>query len=476
MEPKEISPGIFEFPAEGNMNVPVRLVAQPHMLKHVMSDRTLNQARNVATLPGLLEASFVMPDAHEGYGFPIGGVAAFDTESGVVSPGGIGYDINCGVRLLRTNLSFDEVKPRLGALTDALFRNVPAGVGTQSKVKFTPMELEDFAVHGLDHAIEQGVGVARDQAHCEENGVFREADYGKVSDLAKKRGAPQLGTLGSGNHFLEIQRVEKVFDQEKAQAFGLQQDQITIMIHSGSRGFGHQICDDHIRVMLRAAEKYGISLPDAELCCAPLSSQEAENYLGAMRCAGNYAFCNRQFMTHWVRETMTEVFQKDWQELGVDLVYDVCHNIAKFEKHDFQGSQREVCVHRKGATRAFWNGRSEIPSAYRDVGQPVIIPGSMNTSSYVLGGLPGAAKTFGSSCHGAGRRMSRHAAIRMFDSQKIEAEMKQKGQFIRATKPRLLSEEAGGAYKDVDDVVGAVEKAGISNIVAKMIPLGIVKG
>lgn len=476
MKPNEISPGIFEFAAQGPMRVPVRLVAQPHMLASVMSDRTLNQARNVATLPGLLEASFVMPDAHEGYGFPIGGVAAFDAEEGVVSPGGIGYDVNCGVRLLRTHLSFDDVKPKLGALTDALFRNVPAGVGTLSKVRFTPKELEDFAVHGLNHAIEKGFGVEKDKAHCEENGVFRGADYSKVSDLAKKRGAPQLGTLGSGNHFLEIQRVENVFDAEKAKAFGLQQDQITIMIHSGSRGFGHQICDDSIRVMLRAAEKYGIRLPDQELCCAPLSSKEAQDYLGAMRCAGNYAFCNRQFMTHWVRETLTEVFRKDWQDLGVDVVYDVCHNIAKFEKHEVQGEPREVCVHRKGATRAFWKGRFEIPSAYRDVGQPVIIPGSMNTSSYVLGGLPGASKTFGSSCHGAGRRMSRHAAIQQFDSRKIEAEMKAKGQFIRATKPRLLSEEAGGAYKDVNDVVGAVQNAGISNIVAKMVPLGIVKG
>lgn len=473
---QEISSGIYEVPKTGSMNVPVRLVAQAHMLEHILSDRTLQQAKNVAALPGIIEASYVMPDGHEGYGFPIGGVAAFDAEEGIVSPGGVGYDINCGVRFLRTDLSVSDVQPKLTQLTDALFRNVPAGVGTKSKVRYNEQTLEPFVTHGIKHAVEQGFGIKKDLEHVEENGHMQGADYSRVSDLAKKRGAPQLGTLGSGNHFLEVQKVEKVFDAETAKAFGIFEGQITIMIHSGSRGFGHQVCDDNLRTSLRAAEKYGITLPDPELCGTPLDSPEAVEYFGAMKCAVNYAFCNRQFMTHWVRETMEQVFKKDWEALGVNPVYDVCHNIAKFEEHVVDGKKRNVCVHRKGATRAFWAGHEKVPAAYRAVGQPVIIPGSMNTSSYLLCGLPGAAKTFASSCHGAGRRMSRHMAIRQFDSRKIEADMVSKGQVIRATQPRLLSEEAGGAYKNVDDVVGAVEKAGISKIVAKMVPLGVVKG
>lgn len=458
------------------MNVPVRLVAQPHMLEHILSDRTLQQAKNVASLPGILEASYVMPDGHEGYGFPIGGVAAFNAQDGIVSPGGIGYDVNCGVRLIRTNYSEKDINPHLQRLTDTLFKNIPSGVGSKAQIKFTIDQLEDVVTQGLDWAVEKGYGLKKDREHCEENGRFIGADYSKVSDLAKKRGAPQVGTLGSGNHFLEVQKVEKVFDPEIAKAFGIFEGQITVMIHSGSRGFGHQVCDDSLRVMLRAGEKYGITLADPELCCAPLSSSEAADYLAAMSCAVNYAFCNRQLMTHWVRESFQQVFKKDAQEQGLDLVYDVCHNVGKFEEHRVDGQKRKVFVHRKGATRAFWADHPQVPQAYRSVGQPVIIPGSMNTSSYLLCGLPGAEKTFGSSCHGAGRRMSRHAAIRAFDSRKIEADMQAKGQVIRATQPRLLSEEAGGAYKNVDDVVGAVEKAGISKIVAKMVPLGVVKG
>ncbi|MBI2445668.1 RtcB family protein [Candidatus Micrarchaeota archaeon] len=473
---QEISPGMYEVPREGPMRVPVRLVAQAHMLDHILSDRTLQQAKNVAALPGILEASYVMPDGHEGYGFPIGGVAAFDEEEGIVSPGGLGYDLNCGVRFIRTNYSENEIRPHLQRLTDALFKNIPSGVGSKAQIKFTPAELEDVVTQGLDWAVEKGYGRKQDRDHCEENGCFKGADYSKVSDLAKKRGAPQVGTLGSGNHFLEVQKVEKVFDPVIAKAFGVFEGQITMMIHSGSRGFGHQICDDNLRVMLRAAEKYGIPLADPELCCAPLDSKEAEDYLKAMSCAVNYAFCNRQLMTHWVRETFEQVFRKPQDEMGLELVYDVCHNVGKFEEYDIQGKKRNVFVHRKGATRAFWAGHPQVPQAYRAVGQPVIIPGSMNTSSYLLCGLPGAAKTFGSSCHGAGRRMSRHMAIRQFDSRKVEADMVSKGQVIRATQPRLLSEEAGGAYKNVDDVVGAVEKAGISKIVAKMVPLGVVKG
>ncbi len=476
MDYPQVSPGIYEVAKEGPMRVPVRLVAQEGMLGSILSDRTVQQAKNVASLPGILEAAYVMPDGHEGYGFPIGGVAAFDIEKGVVSPGGLGYDLNCGVRLLRTNLTADEIKPKLQALTDALFKNIPAGVGSKASLKFTVDQLEQVVTHGIGWAVEQGYGSKKDREHCEEGGRFDGADFSKVSDMAKKRGAPQVGTLGSGNHFLEVQRVEKIYDAEKAKAFGILEGQLTVMIHSGSRGFGHQICDDYIRVMLRASEKYGIKLVDPELCCAPLSSPEAADYLSAMPCAVNYAFCNRQLMTHWTRQTFEQVFHKETDEMGLELVYDVCHNVGKYEEHKVGGSNRQVFVHRKGATRAFWAGRKEVPSAYRNVGQPVIIPGSMNTSSYLLCGLPGAAQTFGSSCHGAGRRMSRHSAIRMFDSRKIQEEMTSKGQVVRVTQPGLLSEEAGGAYKNVDDVVQAVEAAGLCKIVAKMTPMGVIKG
>ena len=471
-----VAEAMFEWQKEGDMNVPVRVVAQKHVLDRMMTDRTLNQAKNVAKLPGILDAVYVMPDGHEGYGFPIGGVAAFDTESGIVSPGGIGYDINCGVRLLRTNFSESELRPHIKTLTDALFKNIPSGVGSTAQIKFTQAQLEHIVTQGLFWAVEKGYGRKEDQDHCEESGCFSGADYSKVSDLGKKRGAPQVGTLGSGNHFLEVQKVEKVFDENKAKAFGIFQNQIVVMIHSGSRGFGHQVCDDNIRVMLRAAEKYHLKLPDPELCCAPLNCSESDDYLSAMSCAVNYAFCNRQLMTHWVRETFQEVFKKPQDQMGLELVYDVCHNVGKYEEHDVEGKRRKVFVHRKGATRAFWAGRPEIPAAYRDVGQPVTIPGSMNTSSYLLCGLPGAAKTFGSSCHGAGRIMSRHQAMRQYGSQDIVKSMEQKGQTIRVTQPRLLPEEFGGAYKNVDDVVASVEAAGISNIVAKMVPLGVIKG
>ncbi|MBI5036370.1 RtcB family protein [Candidatus Micrarchaeota archaeon] len=383
---------------------------------------------------------------------------------------------NCGVRLVRTNFMAEEVKPKLKELTDTLYNNVPCGVGGKGSLRLSHGQLEDVVTKGVDWAIEKGYGVKNDAEHCEENGCLDGADYSKVSDMARKRGSPQVGTLGSGNHFLEVQRVEKVYDENIAKAFGISGGQATLMIHSGSRGFGHQVCDDYIRIMLRAAEKYKINLPDRELCCAPVNSQEAEDYLGAMACAVNYAFCNRQLMTHWVRQTMEQVFKKSSDEMGLDLVYDVCHNIGKFEEHEVGGEKRKVFVHRKGATRAFWAGRREIPKTYCQTGQPVIIPGSMNTSSYLLCGLPGAAKTFGSSCHGAGRVMSRHEALRRFDGRKIEEEMRSKGQAVRAPNPQSLAEEAGGAYKNVDDVVASVEAAGLCKIVAKMVPLGVIKG
>ncbi|MFA5246877.1 MAG: RtcB family protein, partial [Candidatus Micrarchaeia archaeon] len=409
MDFQQVGPCTRQAKPEGKMNVPVRAYGNDAIFDKMCSDRTLQQAANVATLPGVLDAVMVMPDGHEGYGFPIGGVAGFDLEEGVVSPGGVGYDINCGIRLIRTNMTEKDVKPKINELVQALFANIPSGVGSKSKTRLDTAELGKAVTEGVDWCIGKGYAVDTDKEHCEENGRFEGADFSKVSDMAKKRGAPQFGTLGSGNHFLEVQRVEKVFDAEKAKAFGITgEGQITVMIHSGSRGLGHQVCDDYLRTMLPAAKaKYGLDLADRELCCAPIQSPEAQDYLGAMKCAVNFAFNNRQVMTHLARQTFAQVFGGKWENYDMGLVYDVCHNIAKFEEYEVEGQRRKVCVHRKGATRALWKGNPLIPQAYRSVGQPVIIPGSMNSASYLLCGADGSKKTFGSSCHGAGRIMSR---------------------------------------------------------------------
>lgn len=464
-------------PKEGPMKANIRVFAEEALLTKMRQDRTLMQARNVAQLPGLVGDFCVMADGHEGYGFPIGGVAAFEEEGGLISPGGIGYDINCGVRLISTSLSEKDLRPKLKQLTASLYNNVPSGVGSKSKVRLTERELGEAVTIGTKYALEKGYAVKKDIENCEEYGCLAGADFSKVSDLAKKRGGPQIGTLGSGNHFIEVQRVEKILDPEIGKAFGITHEgQITVMIHSGSRGYGHQICDDNVRLMLSASQKYGLQLPDRELSSVPLGTPEANNYFGAMNSAVNFAFNNRQFMTHWVRQTFAQTFGGDWEKYGLQLVYDVCHNIGKFEEHEVNGKTQRVCVHRKGATRAFWKGRKEIPDHYRNVGQPVIIPGSMNTSSYVLCGLPGAAKSFGSSCHGAGRAMSRGAAIRQFDGTQLQKKMESQGMAVRAPTPKSLAEEAGPAYKDVDAVVRSIEKAGISKIIAKLVPLGVVKG
>ncbi len=477
MDFQEFRQAIYELPREGAMRVPVRAVATKEMLDKMMTDRTLGQAKNVASLPGILEAAYVMPDGHEGYGFPIGGVAAFDPEEGIVSPGGVGYDINCGVRLIKTNMMEKDIRPRLKQLINKLYENVPSGVGSKSKVRLNPQELEKAVTEGLKWSLDHGYATPKDLEHCEENGHFEGSDYSKVSDMAKKRGGPQLGTLGAGNHFMEVQRVEKIYDAEIAKSFGITNEgQVTVMVHSGSRGYGHQICDDFIRTMMNAIQRNNWQLPDKELSFAPLNTVEAQSYLGAMRTAINFAFNNRQLMTHWARETFQQVFGGKWEDYDLSLVYDVCHNIAKFEEHEVGGQTKKVCVHRKGATRAFWKGRKEVPQAYRNVGQPVIIPGSMNTASYLLCGLPGAAISFGSSCHGAGRVMSRHEATRKFNGKEIARQMEQKGQEIQAGSYDLLAEEFGGAYKNVDEVVKAVELAGISKIIARMVPIGVIKG
>jgi tRNA-splicing ligase RtcB len=478
LEFKKIREAVWETPKSGAMRVPLRVYAEEALLQQMRRDRTFEQAKNVATLPGIIKASFVMPDGHEGYGFPIGGVAAFDLQDGVISPGGVGYDINCGVRLLSTSLNAEDVKPKLKALINGLFDNIPCGVGEKGRLRLSPSELDEACTAGSKWAVEKGYGLKEDLAnHEEEGGFVQGADPSKVSSKAKSRGQPQFGTLGSGNHFLEIQRVDKILDPEAAKAMGVTHEgQVTVMIHCGSRGFGHQVCDDYIRVMLDASRKYGIELADKELCCAPLVSPEAANYVGAMNAAVNYAFCNRQVIMHWVRETFEQVMGKEWETFGLRLVYDVCHNIAKFEEHEVDGKNTKVCVHRKGATRSMWKGRKEIPSSYRGLGQPVIIPGTMNTASYLLLGVESSKETWASVCHGAGRVMSRHEALRQFRGSELWKSMEEQGMAVKAPAPASLAEEAGGAYKDVDAVVRSVEKAGISKTVARMVPLGVIKG
>ena len=432
-------------------------------------DTALKEISNYGVLQDPIESIKEIPYSGVIYDFTVENTHNFFADGICVS--------NCGVRLLATNKNVDELQPNIKKLVDCLYANVPVGVGTKSKVRFNTAQLEELVASGVDFAVSEGYATKRDKEYCEENGRIAGADYSKVSQKARSRGAPQVGTLGSGNHFIEIQKIDKIYDAETAKAFGLDEEgQVTVMIHSGSRGFGHQICDDSVRLMLTNAKRNGLELPDPELSAAPLGSKEADDYFGQMNCAVNYAFNNRQFMTHFVRQSFAEALGGDWESHGLDLVYDVCHNIAKYEEHVVDGKNRNVCVHRKGATRAFWAGRKEIPLAYRSIGQPVIVPGSMNTASYVLCGLPGASASFGSSCHGAGRAMSRHAALREYDGVKLQQEMESKGMAVRAPSPKSLAEEAGGAYKDVDEVVATVAKAGISKLVARLTPLGVIKG
>ncbi|MEM2974513.1 MAG: RtcB family protein [Candidatus Micrarchaeia archaeon] len=475
-ELKRLAEAVWQIERKGPMRVPVQIYATEKLQEQMKRDRTFWQASNVAQLPGIVNASFVMPDGHEGYGFPIGGVAAFDpADGGIISPGGVGYDINCGVRLLTTPLTADDVRPKIKALMRALFENVPSGVGSKGKLRVTQQELDKAVTEGVQWAIERGYGSQEDAEHCEENGGIQGANPDNVSDIAKKRGLPQFGTLGAGNHFLEVQRVERVMDEKTAKAFGISQDQVVVMVHCGSRGFGHQVCDDYIRAMLDASRKYGINLPDKELCCAPIDSPEAKRYISAMYCAVNYAFLNRHIIAHWVRETFGSIFGKKVQD-EMKTVYDVCHNIAKLEEHEVDGKRKKLWVHRKGATRAFWAGRLEIPAAYRSVGQPVIIPGSMGTASYLLVGTEGGKECWGTTCHGAGRTMSRNEAIRTHRDADIIRNLEQRGISVMAASRSVVSEEAPDAYKDVDEVVRSVELAGISRIVSRHVPLGVAKG
>ena len=412
---KKVSDTVWELPPsyKAGMLVPARIYATEKLIR-AMDDGVFDQVTNVACLPGIIRAAFCMPDGHWGYGFPIGGVAAFDMDSGVVSPGGVGYDINCGVRLMQTALTRPEIEGKLRDLVEALFVNIPSGVGSKrTDMKLSTKDEKNVFIKGARWAVEKGFGYADDLAHIEEHGAISDADPDIISDHALERGRPQLGTLGSGNHFVEIDYVEEVYDNAIAEALGLCKDTITISIHSGSRGLGYQICDDFIKVMLKASQKYGIALPDKQLCCAPIRSAEGRSYLAAMACAANYAFANRQMMSHWVRESFEKVLRASPKALQMKLVYDVCHNIAKIETHLVGGKQKQLCIHRKGATRAFPSHHPQVPDDYQETGQPVLIPGDMGRYSYVLVGTERAMEeTFGSSCHGAGRVMSRHQAIK----------------------------------------------------------------
>jgi len=473
MELKRIDANTWEIPKHAGMNVPAVIYASEKLLAGVKGDKTLQQAKNVACLRGIQRKAYVMPDAHQGYGFPIGGVAAFDLDEGIISPGGVGYDINCGVRLLKTDYTEQDILDKKKLLLAEIFGEVPAGVGKGGTTRLSHRALEEVCANGAEWAVANGYGMKDDLQKTEENGRMKEADPSFLSQRALERGLPQLGTLGAGNHFIEIQKVSEIFDRDVAKVFGIHSvDQIMVMIHCGSRGLGHQVASDYIRLM---ENKFGIrGLPDRELINAPIRSDLGNRYYKSMSAAVNFAFANRQMIAHWVRQ----VFQKVMgSSEGMDQVYDVCHNVAKFEEHTIDGRVKKVCIHRKGATRSFGPGRREIPEIYRAVGQPVLIPGSMGTASYILVGTSKAEElSFGSTAHGAGRLMSRHEARRRFRGEKIKEELEQKGIELRSTNWRGVAEEASQAYKDVDEVVRISHEAGIGQLVAKVVPVGVMKG
>ncbi|HTL47318.1 MAG TPA: RtcB family protein [Verrucomicrobiae bacterium] len=460
------------------MRVPGLIFASEKMLPALQMDQAVEQVANVAHLPGIVKYSLAMPDIHWGYGFPIGGVAATDPQQGgVISPGGIGFDINCGVRLVRTNLRAEEVRPRLKSLVALLFNKVPCGVGVSGSIEIGKKDERRMLTQGARWAVSEGYGSEEDLEATESGGALEGANPDVVSARAYERGRGQLGTLGSGNHFLEVQEVEKIFDEETARAFGVEEGQVLVMIHSGSRGFGYQICDDSLEGMRRALTKYQIAVPDIQLSCAPVDSPEGRGYLGAMRCAANYAWANRQCLMALARESFEKFFGRSWRDLGMELIYDVAHNIAKFETHEVDGKKMKLCVHRKGATRAFAPGEEELPGPYRETGQPVIIPGDMGRNSYLAAGTPRAMEeTFGTSCHGAGRAMSRGAALKAARGRSIEKELEEKGIIVMGKGHKGIAEEQPAAYKDVNDVVEVVHAAGIVRKVARMRPMGVIKG
>lgn len=476
---KQIGDHLYEVPESfrPDMRVPAHFYADDDILEKALEDRSLEQLVNTATLPGVVGQAMAMPDIHQGYGFPIGGVVATRLPSGAISPGGVGYDINCGVRLLATHLDAAEIRPHIQTLADALYRHVPSGVGVKGQLHINKAELDRILAEGSLWALREGYATRADVDHTEQSGRMAGADPNKVSLEAKKRGQEQVGTLGSGNHFAEIDIVSEVFDAAAADAFGLRPGQVTVQIHCGSRGLGHQVATDYIEMFQKASRRFGYELPDRQLVCAPLDSPEGQNYLAAMNCAANYAWANRQVLTYRVREAFAEVLGGKVKNADLFLVYDVAHNMAKLETHQIGGRDVKLCVHRKGATRAFGPGHPEVPGDYREIGQPVLVPGSMGTASYVLAGTAGSmAHTFGSCCHGAGRVMSRAEAKRNVRGEQLRNTLEHDGIVVRAGSLGGLAEEAPAAYKDVDRVVAVVEAAGLARIVARLEPLAVVKG
>jgi len=478
---KKISDVVWELPTsyKEGMNVPARIYATKKLLDG-MDAGVFDQVTNIACLPGIQKFAYCMPDGHWGYGFPIGGVAAFDVETGVISPGGIGFDINCGMRLLTTNLTFKDVQPRLKELIDLLFQQVPAGVGSKGFLTLTPDQYREMLQTGAKWCVENGHGWEEDLERIEEFGTIKGADPGKVSDRAITRGIKQLGTLGSGNHYLEVQiaSADHIFDETIAKRFGIDTpDQVVVMVHCGSRGFGHQVATDYLKIFSAAMKKYNITVRDRELACAPFSSSEGQNYYKAMACAANSAFANRQVILHRIRESFSKIFGQDAESLGMHLVYDVAHNIAKVEKHKVDGARKDLVVHRKGATRCFGPDNPAVAPIYRDIGQPVIVGGSMETGSYLLVGTKQAEdETFGSTCHGSGRTMSRTKAKKMVRGHELQKKMEQRGIYVKAVSMSGLAEEAGFAYKNISEVVNTMELAGISKKVVALRPIGNVKG
>jgi tRNA-splicing ligase RtcB len=463
---------------KAGMRVDGLIYADEGMLPHILEEQALEQVANVAFLPGIVGYSLAMPDIHWGYGFAIGGVAAMRVNDGVISPGGLGFDINCGVRIMRTNLTKEEVSPKIKNLIDALFYAVPSGLGSKGVIKLRAGEIDDVLIKGSRWAVARGYGNNEDLETTEERGEMKGVDPSRVSARAKERGIPQLGTLGSGNHFLEVAVVDEIYDEKVAQAMGIEQlGQVMLYVHCGSRGLGHQVADDYIKEMLRSMPKYGIQVPDRQLACVPVQSAEGQAYLAAMRCAANYAWANRQCITHWVRETFYRVMGLSPRDAGLELIYDVTHNIAKIEDHDVAGKKEKLCVHRKGATRAFPAGHPDVPPKYASVGQPILIPGDMGRTSYVLVGTEQAMReTFGSTCHGAGRLESRAAAKRRASGREVLEALEARGIAVRAGSLAGLAEEAPEAYKDVGDVVRVAHGAGISKKVARTRPIAVVKG
>ena len=490
MNVNKISENIYEIPPKTimgriqgkiekfQMKVPVHIYANDYILERIKLDRTLDQISNVACLPGIEKHAIALSDAHQGYGFCIGGVAGTDANSGMISPGGVGYDINCGVRLLRTNLSEKNVKKSLPALLNSIFNNIPSGLGSKGKLSLSYSDLDDVLNNGLGWALDNGYANKDDLEHCEENGQLKYTNADLVSQKAKQRAIKQLGSLGSGNHFLEIQKVEEIYNPEIAKKLGIhEKDQITVMIHTGSRAMGHQVCTDSLRNIERAMKEYKIQVPDRELACVPADTNEAQNYLQQMSCAANFGFNNRQLITHWIRESFQKIFKRDYDELDLNLIYGVCHNILKIEEHDVDGTKMKLNIHRKGATRAFPPGHSDVPLKYRDIGQPVLIPGTMGSASYVCVGRPKAMDlSFGSTAHGAGRVMSRSKAKKKYWGEKVKEDLSKRGILVKAASIKVIAEEAPGAYKDIDQVVQVSHDLGIVEKVLRLAPIGVVKG